>query len=177
MDLLRKKLTWLIIALLIFIGLVKWIGPYYMQYLSKSTYHTQPVSGQDGTSSDNQLPTQKPGTPNPSTVVKPADEYGGRVVNYSDHKFTPNKINLKQEDPGYGCFLKIINNSSAPLTIRLGPYEKSVQNNYGYAYEAISPGQSLTIDPRFGMRTEEYLNLQLPDEKFQVDFDKTCIPE
>lgn len=172
MNFLRKNWFWFLLVFVIFLAGIRILGPYYLKYLAKD--QPQP-----------ELPKSLfvPATdkPNNNTIapveVKNADEYRGGVVRYKESGFSPSQIKLEESGTGFGCLLKIANDSKSPLVVRLGPYDMSVKDNYGVKYAPIPSGGEMLLDPRFGRRTEEFLNFQKPEHKFMIEFGTTCVAE
>lgn len=166
MNFLRKNWFWFLLAFILFLAVVQFLGPRYLEYISRKERIKSPSYILP--SSDNKAESSP-------VKVKTADEYDGVVVYYKNGGFTPTRLKLEQTGSGLGCLLKVENQSRGSLVVRLGPYEESVLKNYGFRYDPIAPGKSILIDPRFGRRTEEILNFQKPEEKFFIEFGKTCI--
>ena len=99
----------------------------------------------------------------------------GPAVRYTDNGFMPEEIDLSQTDSGLGCFIPIVNESREALLLRLSPHEKAVKGNYGFMYDAIPPGNSLVIDPRYGRPQESFHNFNHPAHEFAVRFDASCV--
>lgn len=157
---------------IIFLAGIKIVGPYYLKYLAKD--QPQPELSKSLFSPT----TSKPNDGSIAPVeVKNADEYRGGVVRYKETGFAPSNIKLEENGTGFGCLLKIVNDGKSPLVVRLGPYEMSVKSNYGVKYDPILSGGEMLIDPRFGRRTEEFLNFQKPEHKFTIEFGTTCVAE
>ncbi len=116
-------------------------------------------------------------TNGPKTNVLPENKYDGPVVIYKDGVFSPPVIQLKTSTSDMGCLLKISNDSGSPLVIRLGPYDMSLKENYGRKYPEVPAGKSMVIDPRFGRKKEEFINLASPAEKFLMEIDESCLPK
>ena len=157
-----KKLGLAVIILVILAFLVWFGGPFYLKFLS-SRYHPEP----------GETPLKINGS---TTNALPESSYNGPVVNYKNGQFSPPTVQLKVSASGMGCLLKVQNQDQNPLTIRLGPYTMSLKDNYGQKYDPIPPGKYLIFDPRFGMTKEEFLNLNRPEEKFEVEVDSSCLP-
>ncbi|MDP3710127.1 MAG: hypothetical protein Q8R29_00160 [bacterium] len=172
MNFLRKNWFWFLLVFIVFLAGIKIVGPYYLKYLAKDQPQTElPKSLFAPT-------TSKPNDNSIAPVeVKNADEYKGSVVRYKESGFSPSQIKLEEDGTGFGCLLKIINDSKDPLIVRLGPYEMSVKSNYGFKYDPIPPGGNILIDPRFGRRTEEILNFNRPQDKFLIEFGPACVAE
>lgn len=172
MNFLRKIWFWFLLVFIIFLVAVKILGPYYLKYLAKDQQQPElPKSLSTPTTSKSNDSIITPVT------IKSADEYKGQVVRYKESGFSPSKIKLEENGTGFGCLLKIVNESKNPLVVRLGPYEMSVKDNYGVKYDPIPSGGEILIDPRFGRRTEEILNFNKPQDKFFIEFGTTCIAE
>lgn len=164
----KKNWPWIILALALFLCSAFFLGPLWIKYLSSQKA--------------NQIEGPSPVEPEKNsdlikTDVKSSGENLKAVVRYLNNRFVPEKIKLKNDYTGFGCLLKIINESSKPLTIRLGPYPLSKRENYGRKYDPIPVKDFMIIDPRFGKGSEEFLNLRSPEEKFFVEIDKSCLPE
>lgn len=169
--------SWIIIIPILLIGIIFLLGPKYIKYLQHKGHAVRPIP----TSSEAQQSKKiiKPNIPtdhNITTTVKGESEYNGPETHYKNGKFSPLEVKLKQDLSGFGCLLKIFNDDSSPLTIRLGPYEQSLKYNYGYKYPFIPGGGYMIIDPRFNRSREEFLDLAHPENKFYVNIDKSCLP-
>lgn len=111
---------------------------------------------------------------NTQTQVIPQDNLVLPTINYRDHGFTPTTTTLEQNAKGAGCVIRIINQSNAPLVIRLSPHEKALKGNYGGQYDPIPPKKSIIIDPRFDMGYESFHNHNTPSEEFHVRLANSC---
>lgn len=163
---------WFLLVFVVFLIGIRIVGPHYLRYLAKDQPQSEPPKSLF-------VPTTS--KPNDNSIapveVKNADEYRGGVVRYKESGFSPTKIKLEEGGTGFGCLLKIINDSKDPLIVRLGPYEMSVKDNYGVKYDPVPSGGEILLDPRFGRRTEEILNFNKPQDKFFIEFGTTCIAE
>lgn len=174
MNFLQKNWFWLLLIFILFLAGTKLFGPYYLKYLNKNEGATPVLPKNLFPSTPSTQSDKSPEIPTPVTVKNP-DEYRGGVVRYKEGGFLPANLKLEEKGTGFGCLLKIVNESKSPLVIRLGPYEMSVRDNYGVKYTPMPAGGEILIDPRFGRRTEEFLNFQKPEHKFTIEFGKTCI--
>lgn len=95
-------------------------------------------------------------------------------VRYRNGAFSPVQITVKRiEDEGIECFLRVINESNAAISVRLGPYETGKEK--GFQYTAISPGAAAVLDPRYtGIRDAVFYNMASPSEIFAVHIDGSC---
>jgi len=159
MEHIKENWKWFLAVFLILIALIIFLGPRYIDFLSYLNRFT-------GSSSENFRGA--------NTEVKPSDDFVGQVIHYTDQGFSTPQLFMKQDYSGLGCLLQIKNKSGDALVLRLGPYPKSLQNNYGQQYESLPSGESMIIDPRYGRTQEEFLNLSNPEQKFSVKFDSSC---
>ncbi len=109
----------------------------------------------------------------PPIRIKNEEEFRGAEVRYSDRGFLPKNIDLSRQAPEDNCFIKIINESILPLTIRLSPH--SPKDDRGFHYTPIPPAEALIIDPRYGtMENLSFHNHAKPIDEFSVTLDPIC---
>lgn len=108
------------------------------------------------------------------TQVIPQGNLSLPTINYRDHKFTPLTTALEKNTKSTGCVIQVVNQSNAPLTIRLSPHEKALKGNYGGQYDPVLPGKSIIIDPRFDMGYESFHNFKIPSEEFHIRIGNSC---
>lgn len=107
--------------------------------------------------------------------IVPEEEFDGSIIQYSEENgFIPNRIKIKPEESGLGCFIKIVNKSVKPLTIRLSPH--SSKDNHGFLYPSIPPGEDSIIDPRYRIEKIAFHNHEKPKDDFFVDMNSQCLP-
>ncbi len=144
-------------------------GPYLLELLKsaeRGSGRASPSAEKSNSASDNNMI---------NISAEPEENFDGLEVDYTDHGFEPAKLKL-QAGSKFGCLLKIKNGSKQDLTVRLGPYEKTVLDNYGQKYSPIPPGKYMIIDPLFNLRQEEFLNFYQPGQKFKLEIDQSCLP-
>lgn len=106
-------------------------------------------------------------------IVAPADDKDFTAVEYRDDGFIPSSVELKQNETGLGCFLKVINRSSRELLLRLSPYDP--EGRRGFSFSPVAPGESIKIDPRHGsLNPLSFHNRHDPSKEFSVTLDSTC---
>lgn len=159
----RQYWEHLLISLLILGGLIWILGGSYLKFLAQKYYYEK-------TSETSQIRNLGPSVT--ESVIKLEGSYDGAVINYTERGFDKTETDITRPS----CLLKIQNQSSQSLTLRLGPYELSRKSNYGQKYADIKPGDNMIMDPRYGRSREEYLNYQNPVQKFYVNIDSACQP-
>ena len=102
------------------------------------------------------------------------EEFTGPVIRYTDEGFSPKSISLSKEDRVHtSCAIKIVNDSSGELLVRLGP--PAEKDNRGFPYPSVPKGQSILIDPRYsGIFKAEFYNRHLPVHTVEVTLDPAC---
>lgn len=106
-------------------------------------------------------------------VVAPSDDSDFATVEYTDSGFTPISLELKQNESGLGCLLKIVNNSSGELLLRLSPYDP--EGKRGFSFSPVAPGEAIKIDPRHGsLNPLSFHNRHDPSKEFTVTLDSNC---
>lgn len=174
MDIIKNNWKLILSVLLLFTGLIFLLGPRYIKYLNSRRAKDLPRIPVDFKSDGFSSPDFIKGKT--TTTVVPEEKYDGPAVHFSGEKFYPKTVRLEQNASGIGCLLKIFNDGSKPLTVRLGPYEMSVKNNYGSQYPPIPSGKYMIIDPRFGRQREEFLDFEHSERKFSAEIDSSCLP-
>lgn len=106
------------------------------------------------------------------TTIISDGETKGLVVRYSGSAFSPGKILVKQNEAGEVCAVTVINLGPRELVIRLNPH--SPQDDVGFPYQPIPPGQSIILDPRYRQESIAFHNHQNPGEEFQVELGPGC---
>lgn len=108
----------------------------------------------------------------PVAKIVSGSESGEPSVVYGGGKFVPQKLVLKANGSGGGCLIRVINSSSNPLTIELGPYNKG--DYRGPQYAAIPPGGNILIDPRYRIPKIVFYNRDKPTDDFLVELGDGC---
>lgn len=97
---------------------------------------------------------------------------GNNRVIYTDKGFSAKSVSIS-ENKGMGCLVAIQNDSSKPLTFRVGPYEEGKEK--GSAHPAIEPGQSQTFDPRYsGYEELPFYSKENSKHQFKVIYEPSC---
>lgn len=97
---------------------------------------------------------------------------GNNRIIYTDKGFAAKSVSIS-EDKGMGCLVAIQNDSSKPLTFRVGPYEEGKEK--GSAYPTIEPGQSQAFDPRYtGYEELPFYSKDNPKHQFTVIYEPSC---
>jgi hypothetical protein len=122
------------------------------------------------------IPQERTTTPSfenqPVRIITPSDN-DFTTIEYKNNGFFPAAVELRQNESGLGCLLKIINNSDRELLLRLSPYDPS--DRRGFSFKAVEPGGSIKIDPRHGTSTVLlFHNRHRPADEFTVKLDKNC---
>ena len=164
-DFLRKSVTdpWtstIVFGLLFLLG----IGGA-LFYINKNT------SRPEGNKTETE--EEAPDTRDQKTQVV-GDEFTGPVIRYSDTGFVPTSISLTKEDRARtSCAIKITNESSGELLIRLGP--PTEKDNWGVMYPPVPPGELTLIDPRYtGIPKQKFYNRHMPGHTFEAILDPAC---
>lgn len=108
----------------------------------------------------------------PAARVVTGEESSEPSVTYRTGEFDPQKLTLKANNSGGGCFVRVVNASANPLAIELGPY--SAGDYRGPQYAAIPPGGNVLIDPRYRIPKIVFYNRDKPAEDFLVELEKGC---
>lgn len=97
---------------------------------------------------------------------------GNNRVIYTDKGFSAKSVSIS-EDKGMGCLVAIQNDSSKPLTFRVGPYEEGKEK--GVAYPTLESGQSQTFDPRYsGYEELPFYSKETIKHQFTVIYEPSC---
>ena len=161
MHLARDNWFFFLVLLILIAAVALYGGPYFLKILKPTE---SGISRPIPSSEKSKLPSD---TNTISTAVEPEENFDGPVVNYTGNGFEPYRLKLRA-DYKFGCLLKIKNKSGKNLTLRLGPYEKSILVNYGQKYLPIPPGQYLLKKPRFFFKKKKYFYLLQSESKFKL---------
>lgn len=97
---------------------------------------------------------------------------GNNRIVYTDSGFSAASVSIS-EDKGMGCLVAIQNDSSKPLTFRVGPREEGKEK--GVLYPTIAPGTSQTFDPRYtGYEELPFYSVETPRHEFTVIYEPSC---
>ncbi|MEK7560866.1 MAG: hypothetical protein AAB539_02820 [Patescibacteria group bacterium] len=110
----------------------------------------------------------------PVVQVRDMSDSKGPQIRYRDGRFTPATVELtRTTEDSTGCLLTIVNESATNLVVRLGPAPGAP--NHGTMYEAIAPGKTGIIDPRYrGLGDAVFFNAANPSATFNVRVLPTC---
>lgn len=167
----KEKYFWAGIGIIILIGLTSFFAVRIFSREEGASQVMAPVEKQGQAASDSGAVESGSAT-GPVTRIKSADEASMAMVRYSVDGFSPQKIMLRQNAEGLGCFVKIINESAGTLNIHLSPH--SISDARGFLYGPILPNDSLMIDPRYRIDKIAFHNHEKPDDEFSVELGEGC---
>lgn len=99
----------------------------------------------------------------------------GIGVRYTSTGFIPEKIAVSTDEGGL-CLTPVVNETNESLILRLGPADKS--GSSGPQYEAVHPGESVIIDPRFRIPEVSFFDFSHPERgSFSVALGTGCMLE
>lgn len=139
-------------------------------------FRVAPSGGDRAREPENAPNESKPQDSNtgPEATIIDEKNFEGITVRYTDAGFSPDRIVFSARDAKLsGCILKIQNDSSGDLLLRLGPPQE--KDNKGFGYSPIPPGESGLIDPRYsGIFEEEFYNRKKTAHRFSASLNAPC---
>lgn len=158
-------------GILITFGLVIFLSLRFLPQSSPAGLPSPLPNASDAVGGERGEETKKPA--GASTRIINEREFAGPSLTYASGVFSPKEFTIKQNDTGDGCLIRIFNQSSQALNIRLSPH--SPKDDRGFHYSAIPPGSAGIIDPRYRLPDVAFHNHDKPDEEFSVHLDESCL--